>query len=126
MERVLVIDDDPVLLRSLKDILEGDGHTVTTADGGQAGIDAFMKADGGTEKFAAVITDLGMPYIDGRRVAAAVKTASPATPVILLTGWGRRMEAENEIPENVDRLLSKPPKVLELRAALAALTSAAI
>jgi CheY-like chemotaxis protein len=34
-------------------------------------------------------TDLGMPYVDGRQVAAAVKAASAATPVILLTGWGR-------------------------------------
>ncbi len=38
---LLVIDDDPLLLKSLRDTLEVDGHTVTTADGGQAGIDAF-------------------------------------------------------------------------------------
>jgi CheY-like chemotaxis protein len=34
-----------------------------------------------------VLTDLGMPYVDGRRVASAVKADSPSTPVILLTGW---------------------------------------
>ena len=38
--------------------------------------------------FDIVVTDLGMPYVDGRQVAAAVKAASAATPVILLTGWG--------------------------------------
>ena len=67
-------------------------------------------------------TDLGMPYVDGRQVAAAVKAASAATPVILLTGWGRRMLAEHEIPPHVDRLLSKPPRLSELRAALAELS----
>jgi CheY-like chemotaxis protein len=60
-------------------------------------------------------------HLDGRRVAAAVKTSSAATPVILLTGWGQRLVDENEIPMNVDRVLNKPPKLRELRAALAEL-----
>ena len=66
-----------------------------------------------------VITDLGMPYMDGRKVASAVKAASPTTPVILLTGWGQRLVAEAEVPPHVDRVLSKPPKLRELREALA-------
>jgi CheY-like chemotaxis protein len=68
-----------------------------------------------------VITDLGMPYVDGRRVAAAVKSASPETPVVLLTGWGQRLTAENLIPPHVDRVLNKPPRLRELRTALAEL-----
>jgi hypothetical protein len=48
-----------------------------------------------------------------------VKEASPSTPVILLTGWGQRLEAEGEVPPHVDRLLSKPPKLADLREALA-------
>jgi len=38
------VDDDPLVLKSLRDTLEADGHAVTTADGGQAGIDAFLAA----------------------------------------------------------------------------------
>jgi hypothetical protein len=57
--------------------------------------------------------------VDGRKVAAAVKAASPDTPVILLTGWGERLVAENDIPPHVDRVLNKPPKLLRLREALA-------
>jgi hypothetical protein len=45
-------------------------------------------------------------------------------PVILLTGWGQRLVAEGDIPLHVDRVLSKPPKLRELREALAALVSA--
>ena len=122
---VLVVDDDPMLLKSLRDTLELDGHQVVAASGGQAGIDAFQAACRNGRRFDVVITDLGMPYIDGRKVAAAVKEASDQTPVILLTGWGQRLIAEGDVPTCVDRVLSKPPRLRELRAALAATTSAA-
>jgi signal transduction histidine kinase/ActR/RegA family two-component response regulator len=116
--RILVVDDDPLLIKSLRDTLEGDGHAVTTTHGGQEGIDAFRAAENRGQPFAVVITDLGMPYVDGRKVAAAVKGASPSTPVILLTGWGQRLVAEGDIPPHVDRVLNKPPKLRELRTAL--------
>jgi CheY-like chemotaxis protein len=60
-----------------------------------------------------------MPYFDGRQVAGAVKSMSPATPVILLTGWGQRLQAEGEVPEHVNLVLAKPPKLRDLREALA-------
>ena len=66
-----------------------------------------------------------MPYVDGSKVVAAVKRASPSTPVILLTGWGQSLQAEGELPAHVDRLMSKPPKLAELREALAAFARAA-
>jgi CheY-like chemotaxis protein len=90
---------------------------------GQEAIDLFQAATLRGESFAAVITDLGMPYVDGRKVARAVKAASPTTPVILLTGWGQRLVADGEVPPHVDRVLNKPPKLAELRAALAEVTS---
>jgi PAS domain S-box-containing protein len=121
--RILIVDDDPLLIKSLRDTLASDGHHVTTADGGQAGIDAFVAAEQSREPFAVVITDLGMPFVDGRQVAAAVKSASPSTPVILLTGWGQRLIAEDEIPAHVDRVLNKPPRLLHLRTALAGVTA---
>jgi CheY-like chemotaxis protein len=74
-----------LLLKSLRDTLEADGH----------------------------ITDLGMPYVDGRTVSSSVKTAAPTAIVILLTGWGQRLVAEGDIPPHVDRVLSKPPKLRE-------------
>jgi len=117
--RILVVDDDPLVLKSLRDALEGDGHGVTTADGGQAGIDAFVAAQARGNPFPVVITDLGMPYVDGRKVSTAVKTAAPGTNVLMLTGWGQRLVAEGDIPPHVDRVLSKPPKLRELREALA-------
>jgi len=116
--RILLVDDDPLLLKSLRDILESDGHSVQTADGGQAGIDEFLAALARTELFAVVITDLGMPNVDGRAVASVIKAAAPKTPVVLLTGWGHGLQGNN-MPEYVDHVLSKPPRLPELRAALA-------
>jgi CheY-like chemotaxis protein len=119
--RILVVDDDPVLSRSVQDALETDGHRIDLASGGQAGIEAFTKSrsNGGLPDL--VITDLGMPRVDGRKVAAAIKALSPNTPVVLLTGWGQRLIDEGEIPPNIDRVLSKPPRLLQLRAAIAEL-----
>jgi len=117
--RLLLVDDDPVLLKALGDALETDGHVLVIANNGQAGIDAFRTACARGESFAAVITDLGMPHVDGRRVAAEVKAMSPSTPVLMLTGWGQGLSAEAELPAHVDHVLSKPPKLRELRDALA-------
>jgi CheY-like chemotaxis protein/anti-sigma regulatory factor (Ser/Thr protein kinase) len=121
--RILVVDDDPALITSLCDTLRDEGHEVTAADGGQAGIDAFGEALRTPKPFDVVITDLGMPQVDGRQVVDRVRSASPQTPIILLTGWGQHMAADNERAPPVDRLLSKPPRLRELRAALAELTA---
>lgn len=120
--RILLVDDDPALINSLRTTLENDGHFVTAAEGGQAGIDAFQEAQRDSVPFEIVITDLGMPYVDGRQVIANVRATSPRTPIILLTGWGQQMHREREQPPQVDRLLAKPPRLRELRAALAELT----
>jgi PAS domain S-box-containing protein len=118
--RILVVDDDPLVLKSLRDTLQMDGHCVSVANGGRAGVDLFLESHQTGTAFQVVITDLGMPYVDGRKVSASVKAARPATRVIMLTGWGQRMIAEGSVPEHVDQVLSKPPKLRELREALAA------
>jgi PAS domain S-box-containing protein len=117
--RILIIDDDPLLLKSLRDTLEGEGHEVSSASGGQAGINAFVESHAMGQPFPLVITDLGMPHVDGRKVAATIKASVPETVVIMLTGWGRRLVAEGEVPPGVDTVISKPPKLLELRTAIA-------
>jgi PAS domain S-box-containing protein len=118
--RVLVVDDDPIILESMQVVLDNDGCIVVPAEGGQQGIDAFDAALAGGLPFDLVITDLGMPAIDGRAVAAAVKAKS-TVPVVMLTGWGQRMVNDGETPPHVDKVMSKPPKPRELRATIAEL-----
>jgi CheY-like chemotaxis protein len=64
-----------------------------------------------------------MPHVDGRTVATAIKSHAPTVPVVLLTGWGYRLRAQDDVPQHVDCVLSKPPQLHELRAALAELAS---
>ncbi|MEW6304359.1 MAG: ATP-binding protein [Verrucomicrobiota bacterium] len=116
--RILCVDDEPLLRDLLRELLASDGHKVETADGGDAGLAAFEAARQRGETFDVVITDLGMPYVDGRQVARTIKHASPATPVLMLTGWGTMMKSDGDLPAQVDDVLSKPPKINELREAL--------
>lgn len=117
--RILIVDDDPLLTKSLRDILEEDGHLVTIANSGRAAIDVFQSALETNQPFALVISDLAMQGIDGRQVIGAIKASSPGTPVILLTGWGQWFEAKSGVPLEANYILKKPPKLTELREALA-------
>ena len=121
--RILLVDDDPLLIKSLQDTLQEDGHLITATHGGREGIEAFAAAAKRGENFDVVVTDLGMPHVDGRKVASSIKGASPNTPVVLLTGWGQRLIATNDTPAHVDKVLAKPPRLHELRAALAELVA---
>ncbi|HEY2781149.1 MAG TPA: ATP-binding protein [Steroidobacteraceae bacterium] len=121
--RILLVDDDPLLIKSLQDTLQEDGHVITATHGGREGIEAFTAASKRGECFDIVVTDLGMPHVDGRKVATSVKGVSPTTPVVLLTGWGQRLIATNDAPAHVDKVLAKPPRLHELRAALAELVA---
>jgi CheY-like chemotaxis protein len=115
---VLFIDDEPLLRELIREILEASGHTVTTADGGSEGIERFRELRRQGRIPDVVITDLGMPKVDGREVTLAVKRESPATPVIMMTGWGKMMRDQQEIRAPVDALISKPPQMAEIEETL--------
>jgi signal transduction histidine kinase/CheY-like chemotaxis protein len=113
--RILCIDDEPLLRELVKEMLERDGHEVEVSDGGQSGLDEFRIARERGRQFDLVLTDLGMPYLDGRQVAKAIKQESPETPVVMLTGWGAFIKEDNNKPAEVDSIISKPPRSRELR-----------
>jgi signal transduction histidine kinase len=119
--RILLADDDPALLESLRAALEADGHHVMTADDGQSAIDAFEAADKAGAPFAVVITDFVMPIVDGRKVSTVVNQMRPGTPVIMLTGFGSRVRAQDDTLPYVDHIMAKPANLAELRTTLARL-----
>ena len=113
--RILLVDDDPRLLRVLSDTLQSYGHAVTTADKGEEAVELFDPA-----LHDVVITDLGMPRMNGWEVAERVKAKSPETPVFLLTGWGESVAA-HEGSQFVDRVVAKPVSAEALMEQLAEL-----
>jgi len=114
--RLLLVDDDPSVLHSTQMVLELDGHSVVAADGGSAGIDVLRAAKDAGESFDLMVTDLGMPYVDGNQVARVAKELFPSLTVVLVTGWGRKMAGRDGSPTHVDHMLPKPLDIDELRA----------
>ena len=108
--RVLIADDQPLLCEILAEYLKNDCHTVISAHDGREALELFKR-----EAVDVVITDQAMPEMSGNQLAHAIKTRSPSTPVILLTGFG---EANGEGAHAIDHVLSKPVSLIDLRNAL--------
>ncbi|MGD9138036.1 MAG: response regulator [Desulfobacterales bacterium] len=99
MSTILVIDDEKKILQLMDQALTKFGHHVETADDGQEGIRKF---DDGC--FDIVITDILMPHIDGKGVAAHIrKSKKQSIPVIAMSGTPWLLENET-----FDMVLSKP------------------
>jgi GAF domain-containing protein/CheY-like chemotaxis protein len=99
--KILVIDDEVSVLDIVAEVLSARGHSVTVAPGGREGLLSF--SSGG---YDLVLTDLGMPDVNGWEVLRAVKESRPATPVLVLTGWGDTTEAP--AGPRPDGVLTKP------------------
>jgi DNA-binding response OmpR family regulator len=111
---ILFIDDDPQVREFMEVCLTQFKHRVMVASGGRQGIELFRAATLKKQPYEVVITDLGMPDVDGRQVARTIKAESPNTPIIMLTGWGAMMKEEGETVPGVDIVVSKPPRMHEL------------
>jgi CheY-like chemotaxis protein len=124
--RILCIDDEPGVRELLHDCLENDHHKVSTAAGGKEGLEMFRASRREQKPFDVVITDLGMPEMDGYHLARAIKAESPDTPILMLTGWGSMIKADGESTPEVDAVLSKPPHMQELNLLLQRIASKSV
>jgi signal transduction histidine kinase/ActR/RegA family two-component response regulator len=116
--RILCIDDEPHVRLLLRDCLTNLGHRVETASSGKQGVEMFCAALRTAQAFESVITDLGMPGIDGHQVARSIKAASPKTPVVMLTGWASTMKEDGDKASEVNAVVGKPARVGELHTLL--------
>jgi DNA-binding NtrC family response regulator len=98
----------------LNDCLTIHKHDVSLAEGGEQGVEMFRAALQTDRPYEVVITDLGMPGMDGQAVTRAIKAQSPRTPVVMMTGWGTLMKEDGETAIQADALLAKPPRIQEL------------
>jgi len=81
--RILVVDDDAALQRTVRLILASEGFDVTIAADGVRGLEALASGD-----FDAVVLDLQMPEMDGREMFEAMRRRGDRTPVLFLSAYG--------------------------------------
>src|SRR6478672_10607926 len=110
---VAVIDDDERVLESLENLLESAGHTVRLFTSAQAFLkdEAFAKVD-------CVISDIGMPAIDGFELERLARAARPELAVILITGRQELIKGPQATPRIGTRILLKPVSEQELLRAI--------
>jgi len=116
--RALVVDDDPGVRYTLREILEQEGLTVEEAGDGEAALRAYDAAPA-----PLVITDLRMPRMDGLALLAELVTRAPAPRVVLITAHGSERDAVAAIkagaydyfkkPFDNDELLAVVPRAVE-------------
>lgn len=117
---VAVVDDDPRVLESLQELLNSVGHTVHLFEDAQSFLvaEAFQRVD-------CVISDIGMPVIDGFELERMAKRARPGLPVILITGRRELIEGRPRLPGDCGHAyLLKPFSEADLFDAINALVSA--
>jgi DNA-binding NtrC family response regulator len=111
--RILVVDDEPIILKSLRELLRGEGYEVDLA---QSGEEALTKMDGGA--FDVVLSDIAMPGMTGLDLLAEVKAKAPDVIVILITGYGNIEDAVNSIKLGAYEYLTKPLNDVDIKLAL--------
>ena len=127
MARILLIDDDELLRDTVLQMLELDGHQVTEAADGDAGLLRF----GEGRSFDLVITDILMPGLDGTRVIVELRRRRPEVPVVAMSGGRRVLTPEFNLHSaelaGASAQLSKPFTRAKLQAAVhAALAEGAV
>ena len=113
MDKLLLIDDEPDILRVLTMSLKADGYDVVSAPNGAEGIAVFEK-----EKPDIVITDIKMPGMDGIAVLKKVKALNADTEVIIITGHGDIENAIEALKHGASDFINKPVRDEALAIAL--------
>ena len=99
---IAVVDDDPRLLESLENMLESAGHAVRTFSSAKALIDF------GLSGVDCLITDIGMPLVDGFELLDLVKNTQPDLPVFLITGRHEIGDQQRANTKAISGLFRKP------------------
>ena len=113
MNRILLIDDEPDIVRVLSMSLKADGYDVIPANSGVEGIEIFEK-----EKPEIVLTDIKMPGMDGIEVLKQVKSIEPESEVIIITGHGDIDNTIEALQYGASDFINKPVRDEALTIAL--------
>ena len=110
-ETVLIVEDDPALLRGLRDNFEFEGYGVLAAEDGQKGLEAAL--GGGVDL---IVLDIMLPKVNGYEVCRLLRAEGLTTPIIMLTAKGQESDVVLGLNLGADDYVTKPFSVRELLA----------
>lgn len=103
MKKILVIDDEPIIMVSCERTLTPEGYEVKSVSSGREGIKLLEK-----EPFALILLDIKMPDMDGIEVLKRIKEMSPETKVIMITGYSTVETAVKSLKIGAFNYIEKP------------------
>ncbi|MEY4927967.1 MAG: hypothetical protein RI894_2403 [Bacteroidota bacterium] len=109
MTKVLVVDDERAIRRTLCEILEFEKYTVEEATDG---LEAVSKVE--TTQYDVIIMDIKMPKMDGLEALEKIQSIAPDTPVIMISGHGTIETAVDAVKKGAFDYISKPPDLNRL------------
>ena len=109
-KRILIVDDEPLIVKGLKYSLEQDGFETDSAVDGEEAISKFMSG-----RFDLVLLDVMLPKLDGIRVCQQIRDESNV-PIIMLTAKGEDMDKILGFEYGADDYMTKPFNILEVKA----------
>jgi EAL domain-containing protein (putative c-di-GMP-specific phosphodiesterase class I) len=101
--RILLVDDEPLLLRAFARVLTRAGHEVVQASDGEAALKLVAE-----QRFDGALVDIGLPGAGGLEVMAALRRCDPGLPVVLMTGAPTLQTAIDAVGTGALRYLCKP------------------
>lgn len=103
MSTILVVDDEPIVLKLCQRILQMGGYEVLVASNGQDALGVLPKSE-----IALALIDVMMPGMNGIELAKRIQSDYPSTKVVLMTGFGPSEIAKVTGPNNPHRIIWKP------------------
>jgi DNA-binding response OmpR family regulator len=114
--RILIVEDDPALLRGLKDNFDAQGYEVRTASDGKRGLDALLK-----DPPDLLPLDLMLPRVSGYEICQAARVHQLSMPIIMLTAKGQEDDIVQGLELGADEYVTKSFSIRELLARVNAL-----
>lgn len=110
-KKILIIEDDPGILLSLKDEFESEGYTVSTAEDGEKGLEIAKQ-----QRPDLIILDIMLPVLDGYEVCKRLRMEGDTTPIIMLTVKDKEIDRVLGLELGADDYVTKPFSLREIRA----------
>jgi CheY-like chemotaxis protein len=112
-KHILIVDDEPLVCRSVQILLEAEGYVVEQAKNAAEALAMYEP-----NKFDLVFTDYLMPKMKGDKLAEAIKRISPTQPVVMITAFPEKLQSSDCPLGGVDSFICKPFDLNNLQTAI--------